>query len=41
MAVYNVVEKHRVPRVDLKLMSACDHSCGHCYNVWGAEEGDA
>ncbi|MBT9558379.1 MAG: radical SAM protein, partial [Myxococcales bacterium] len=20
---------------------ACDHACGHCYNVWGASDGDA
>lgn len=31
---------HDVPRLDLELTPACDHSCGHCYNVWTAEEDD-
>lgn len=31
---------HQVPRLDFELTSACDHKCGHCYNVWNASEGD-
>lgn len=31
----------RVPRLDFELTAACDHRCGHCYNVWGAKPGDA
>lgn len=30
----------RVPRLDFELTSGCDHKCGHCYNVWTADEGD-
>ena len=30
-----------VPRLDFELATGCDHRCGHCYNVWNAEEGDA
>ncbi|MBX2797157.1 MAG: radical SAM protein [Myxococcales bacterium] len=30
-----------VPRLDFELSAACDHRCAHCYNVWGAEPGDA
>jgi radical SAM protein with 4Fe4S-binding SPASM domain len=41
MGVYVVDERHRVPRLDFELTSSCDHGCGHCYNVWGADEGDA
>ncbi|MCB9791220.1 MAG: radical SAM protein [Alphaproteobacteria bacterium] len=29
-----------VPRLDFELTPACDHACGHCYNVWTAKEGD-
>jgi radical SAM protein with 4Fe4S-binding SPASM domain len=29
-----------IPRLDFELTTGCDHKCGHCYNVWGAEEGD-
>lgn len=29
-----------VPRLDFELTPACDHRCGHCYNVWTAAEGD-
>ena len=28
-----------MPRLDLELVTACDHGCGHCYNVWGSPEG--
>lgn len=31
----------RIPRLDVELTTACDHRCGHCYNVWGARPGDA
>lgn len=31
----------RVPRLDFELSFACDHKCGHCYNVWNADEGEA
>lgn len=27
----------RVPRLDFELTPACDHKCGHCYNVWNAK----
>lgn len=30
-----------IPRLDFELTPACDHKCGHCYNVWNTEEGDA
>ena len=41
MGLFNAADNHRVPRLDFELTSSCDHKCGHCYNVWGAEEGDA
>jgi pyrroloquinoline quinone biosynthesis protein E len=28
------------PRLDFELTAACDHRCGHCYNVWNASPGD-
>ncbi len=31
---------HHVPRLDFELTHGCDHACGHCYNVWGARDGD-
>ncbi|MEZ4316921.1 MAG: radical SAM protein [Myxococcota bacterium] len=31
---------HHIPRLDFELTPACDHKCGHCYNVWGADPGD-
>ncbi|MFN3201643.1 MAG: radical SAM/SPASM domain-containing protein [Bradymonadia bacterium] len=27
---------HQIPRLDFELTQACDHKCGHCYNVWNA-----
>ncbi len=30
----------RVPRLDFELTAGCDHRCAHCYNVWGARDGD-
>ena len=30
----------KVPHLDLELTTGCDHRCGHCYNVWGAEPGE-
>src|SRR5690606_24294689 len=30
----------QIPRLDFELTDACDHRCGHCYNVWTADEGD-
>ena len=27
--------------MDIELATGCDHRCGHCYNVWNADEGDA
>jgi len=30
----------RVPRLDFELTAGCDHRCAHCYNIWGAREGD-
>lgn len=38
--LHEVDARHRVPRIDLELTAGCDHRCGHCYNVWGAEPGD-
>ncbi|MEZ4471300.1 MAG: hypothetical protein R3F60_10970 [bacterium] len=32
---------HQVPRLDFEFSAACDHACGHCYNVWNASPGDA
>lgn len=32
---------HQVPRLDFEFSAACDHKCGHCYNVWNASPGDA
>ncbi len=32
--------EHRIPRLDFELSPACDHKCGHCYNVWNADEDD-
>lgn len=29
----------RVPQLDFELTPACDHRCGHCYNVWNADSG--
>ncbi len=29
-----------VPRLDFELATGCDHRCGHCYNVWNADEGE-
>lgn len=29
-----------IPRLDFELTTGCDHACGHCYNVWGAKEGE-
>ncbi len=34
-------EPWHVPRLDVELTAGCDHRCAHCYNVWGAEAGDA
>lgn len=31
---------HRIPRLDFELSPACDHACGHCYNVWNADQAD-
>jgi radical SAM protein with 4Fe4S-binding SPASM domain len=31
---------HQVPRLDFELTPACDHACGHCYNVWNASPDD-
>lgn len=28
---------HQIPRLDFELTQACDHKCGHCYNVWNAK----
>jgi len=41
MSVLELGSSCSVPRLDFELTSGCDHSCGHCYNVWTAEEGDA
>ena len=31
---------HQVPRLDFELTAGCDHTCGHCYNVWNAAPAD-
>lgn len=41
MAVLEASEPWHVPRLDIELTAGCDHRCAHCYNVWGAKEGDA
>lgn len=30
----------KIPRLDFELTPACDHKCGHCYNVWNAQPED-
>lgn len=40
MSVVDVSAPASVPRLDLELISGCDHACGHCYNVWDARPGD-
>ena len=30
--------EHVIPRLDFELSAACDHRCGHCYNVWNAAD---
>ncbi len=40
MGILHSDSDHQVPRLDFELMAGCDHACGHCYNVWGAEDGD-
>lgn len=29
-----------IPSLDFELTAGCDHRCGHCYNVWGADADD-
>lgn len=41
MPVLGPGDDTKVPRLDFELSAACDHACGHCYNVWGAKPGDA
>lgn len=36
----SVADGTHIPRLDFELTAGCDHRCAHCYNVWGAEEGD-
>ena len=40
MSVLDASEDVKVPRLDIELTTACDHRCAHCYNVWGAGEGE-
>ena len=40
MGTFRGEDAHRVPRLDFELTPGCDHACGHCYNVWGADEED-
>lgn len=40
MGVLERMSKLKTPRLDLELTPGCDHACGHCYNVWNAQEGD-
>ena len=41
MGILSVKDDSKVPRLDFEFSSACDHKCGHCYNVWNASEDDA
>ncbi len=41
MGILETDSRSKVPRLDFELVAGCDHGCGHCYNVWGAKEGDA
>ena len=41
MGVLELKSDSKVPRLDFEFSSACDHKCGHCYNVWNASEDDA
>lgn len=40
MGIFEIGATHEVPRLDFELMTGCDHSCGHCYNVWNARPED-
>lgn len=40
MGILGIDDDHDVPRLDFEFTHGCDHACGHCYNVWGAKEGD-
>jgi len=40
MGILELGSDHNVPRLDFELMHGCDHACGHCYNVWGADDDD-
>jgi pyrroloquinoline quinone biosynthesis protein E len=41
VGIFEAKTDGKIPRLDFELMTGCDHACGHCYNVWTAEEGDA
>ena len=36
----NAASDALIPRLDFELADGCDHKCGHCYNVWTADDGD-
>ncbi len=40
MSVLEAGDDAKVPRLDFELSAACDHKCGHCYNVWNASPDD-
>jgi len=40
LSVLEPDEDVKVPRLDIELTTACDHRCAHCYNVWGAADGE-
>jgi radical SAM protein with 4Fe4S-binding SPASM domain len=40
MGILEFGSDHSVPRLDFELSTGCDHSCGHCYNVWNADDDD-
>ena len=40
MGILQFGSDSEVPRLDFELMTGCDHSCGHCYNVWNADPDD-
>jgi pyrroloquinoline quinone biosynthesis protein E len=40
MSILALGDDTNVPRLDFELMTGCDHSCGHCYNVWNARPDD-
>ncbi len=40
MGIRELFSRATSPRLDFELVGGCDHACGHCYNVWNAEDDD-